>query len=110
MRRSGVRLLSPAPLGRTCAEFPWKQKERRYEEKKAAYVGLFTSLHNAAVSPSDKNSKAYALWQTKCHIFGSDEVPRISQEIVDTNNGPSEAHNKAFQELLDAIRRDLNNS
>ncbi|RUR21750.1 hypothetical protein ELY20_11005 [Legionella qingyii] len=28
-----------------------KQKERRYEEKKAAYIGLLTSLHDAAVYP-----------------------------------------------------------
>lgn len=74
-----------------------KQKERRYEEKKNAYIGLLTSLHDAAVSPSDINSKAYALWQTKCQIFGSEKVVRFAQEIVDTNNGSKEDRNKAFQ-------------
>lgn len=87
-----------------------KQKERRYEEKKAAYIGLLTSLHDAAVSPSDINSKAYALWQTKCQIFGSEKVIRFTQEIVDTNDGPKEERHKAFLSLLSAIRQDLHDS
>lgn len=87
-----------------------KQKERRYEEKKAAYIGLLTALHDAAVSPSDKNSKAYALWQTKCQIFGFSEISRLSQEIVETNEGPRELRNTAFESLLEAIRKDLNDS
>ncbi|RUR25322.1 hypothetical protein [Legionella qingyii] len=87
-----------------------KQKERRYEEKKAAYIGLLTSLHDAAVYPSDKNSKAYALWQTKCQIFGSEKVSRFSQEIVDTNDGSRDERDRAFQSLLSAIRQDLHDS
>lgn len=87
-----------------------KQKDRRYEEKKAAYIGLLTSLHDAAVTHSDANSKAYALWQTKCQIFGSSGVSKFAQEIIDTNQGPREARDKAFQSLLSAIRQDLDNS
>lgn len=87
-----------------------KQKERRYEEKKAAYIGLLTSLHDAAVNPSDKNSKAYALWQTKCQIFGSEKVIKFSQEIVDTNDGSKEERNNALYSLLNAMRQDLHNS
>lgn len=87
-----------------------KQKERKYDEKKAAYIGLLTSLHDAAVSPSDINSKKYALWQTKCQIFGSEKAIRFSQEIVDTNDGSKEERNKAFQSLLTAIREDLDKS
>ena len=87
-----------------------KQKERRYEEKKSAYFGLLSSLHDAAVSPSDKNSKAYALWQTKCQIFGSDEVIKFAQVIVDTNDGPRDKRREAFDSLLNALRHDLNNS
>ncbi|QGP52243.1 hypothetical protein PsalN5692_03751 (plasmid) [Piscirickettsia salmonis] len=32
-----------------------KKEERRYEEKKTAYVGLLTSIHDAAISASDEN-------------------------------------------------------
>ena len=85
-----------------------KQKERRYEEKKAAYIGLLTAVHDAAVRPSDKNSKAYALWLAKCQIFGSTEVSRFAQEIVRTNDSQArELRDKAFESLLDAIRKDL---
>lgn len=84
-----------------------KHKERRYEEKKSAYIGLLSSLHDAAVTPSDKNSKAYALWQTRCQIFGSDEVAEFAQKIVDTNDGSKQERSKAFQGLLNAIKRDL---
>ena len=87
-----------------------KQKERRYEEKKDAYLGLLNSLHDAAVNPSDKASKSFALWQTKCQIFGSYNVSRYAQAIVDTNDGPREERELAFQSLLDAIRKDLYNS
>ena len=87
-----------------------KKDGRRYEEKKSAYLGLLTSLHDAAVSPSDKNSKAYALWLTKCHIFGSNEVTKFAQEIVDTNDGPRDLRHVAFDKLLEAIRQDLDRS
>ncbi|QHS33958.1 hypothetical protein GW535_05400 [Piscirickettsia salmonis] len=87
-----------------------KKEERRYEEKKTAYVGLLTSIHDAAIRGSDKNSKAYALWQAKCQIFGSDKVVRFSQEMQETNNGPKELRDKAFQGLLNAIRQDLYDS
>ncbi|MDD1780680.1 hypothetical protein LRP49_05630 [Enterovibrio sp. ZSDZ35] len=87
-----------------------KQNDRRYEEKKAAHIGLLNALHDAAVKPSNENSKAYALWQTKCQIFGSSDVSKYAQEIVDTNDCPRELRDKAFNLLLDAIRKDLNNA
>ncbi|QGP57148.1 hypothetical protein PsalMR5_04605 (plasmid) [Piscirickettsia salmonis] len=58
-----------------------KKEERRYEEKKTAYVGLLTSIHDAAIRASDENSKAYALWKAKCQIFGSDKAVRFSQVL-----------------------------
>ncbi|WP_027708315.1 hypothetical protein [Zooshikella ganghwensis] len=87
-----------------------KQKDRRYEEKKTAYIGLLTALHDAAVAPSEANSKAYALWQTKCHIFGSGDVAKFAQRIADTNEGPRDARHEAYESLLRAIRQDLYNT
>jgi putative Mn2+ efflux pump MntP len=87
-----------------------KKEQRRYEEKKASYLGLLTSLHEAAVSPSDKNLKAYALWQAKCQIFGSNEVAKFTQEIIDTNYGPKDLGHVAFEKLFEAIRQDLDKS
>jgi len=70
-------------------------------------LGLLNALHQAAVAASDRNSKDYALWQTRCQLFGSPDVSRHAQEIVDTNTGPRSARDAAFAALIDAMRRDL---
>jgi hypothetical protein len=85
-------------------------RDRLYQEKREAYLGLLNALHNAATNPSDENSKAYALWQTRCALFGSTDVMMAAQEMVETNDGPSERRNAAFQKLLRAMRVDLGQS
>jgi hypothetical protein len=84
--------------------------DRWYQEKRQAYLGLLNALHDAAVEPSDQHSKAYALWQTQCSLFGSPSVMQYAQMIVDTNDAPYEERNKAFKGLLEAMRLDLRNS
>ncbi len=84
--------------------------DRLYQEKRTAYLGLLDALHNAAVQPSDENSKAYALWQTRCALFGSTEVMAAAQEMVDTNDAQMEKRNVAFHKLLRAMRVDLGQS
>ncbi|MGO9772179.1 MAG: hypothetical protein ACLPSW_22045 [Roseiarcus sp.] len=80
--------------------------DRWYQEKREAYLGLLTALHDAAVRPSDENSKAYALWQTRCELFGSPMVAKHAQRIVDTNDRRSDREN-AFRALIDAMKADL---
>jgi len=82
--------------------------DRWYQEKREAYLGLLKSLHDAAVNPSDENSKTFALWQTRCELFGSKDVAKYAQAIVDTNDGPRERRNEAFKNLLEAMKADLN--
>ncbi|WP_082044154.1 hypothetical protein [Aeromonas sp. L_1B5_3] len=84
-----------------------KRTDRQYEEKRNAYLGLLDALHKAAVEPSDAASKAYALWQTRCNLFGSEEVSLYAQRIIDTNAGPREERNEAFNCLLRAMKADL---
>ena len=81
--------------------------DRRYQERREAYLGLLTSLHKAAVEPSDENSKAYALWQTHCELFGSPEVSRYAKDIVDTNDAPRSKRDAAFRGLVETMRSDL---
>jgi hypothetical protein len=81
--------------------------DRPYAEKREAYLGLLNGLHQAAVHPSDENSKHYALWQTRCELFGSRDVAKYAQQIVDTNDAPREQRNAAFRALLDAMKADL---
>lgn len=78
-----------------------------YQEKREAYLGLLSALHAAAVSPSPSASKDYALWQTRCELFGSANVTRFAQDIVNTNIGPVEDRVRAFRRLVAAMREDL---
>jgi len=81
--------------------------DREYQEKREAYLGLLKSLHDAAIHPSDETSKAFALWQTRCELFGSKDVARYAQAMVDTNDSPREQRNEAFRNLIEAMKADL---
>jgi hypothetical protein len=54
--------------------------------------------------------QSFALWHAKCDIFGSKDVGNAAQKMIDTN---SEREKKgslrsvAYQELLSAMRKDL---
>ncbi|QUP56393.1 hypothetical protein GO998_22140 (plasmid) [Ralstonia syzygii] len=65
----------------------------QYAEMREAYIGLLDALHKAAIEPSDKNSKDFALWQTRVQLFGSKDVAAAVQGIIDTNDGPAEKRN-----------------
>lgn len=81
--------------------------DRWYQEKREAYLGLLTAIHDAAAHPSDERSKAYALWQTRCDLFGSADVSKYAQLFVDTNDGPRAEREKAFRGLVEAMRANL---
>ena len=81
---------------------------RMYQEKREAYLGLLDALHRAAVAPSNENSKNFALWQTRCDLFGSPDVSRCVQEIVHTNDNQAERRD-AFKRLIATMRADLSN-
>lgn len=80
---------------------------RWYQEKREAYLDLLSSLHSAALRPSDESSKAFALWQIRCELFGSKDVVKYAQAMVDTNDGPREQRNEAFGNLIAAMKNDL---
>jgi len=82
-------------------------QDRLYQEKREAYLGLLGALHKAAVKHSDENSKEFALWQTHCQLFGSPEVSKFAQAIVDTNDRPHPEREAAFKGLVESMREDL---
>ena len=81
--------------------------DRLYAEKREAYLGLLNALHQAAVHPSNENSKHFALWQTRCELFGSDAVAAQAQRMVETNDGPREHRDIAFRALVEAMKADM---
>ena len=80
--------------------------EKLYKEKRDAYIGLLDAIHTAAVTPSDAASKNYALWQTKCNIFGSQRVSDNAKLFAETIPGSPKRH-EAFDKLITAIRDDM---
>lgn len=82
-------------------------EDRIYHEKREAYLGLLEALYKAAVQHSDKNSKEFALWQTRCQLFGSPDVSKFAQAIIDTNDRPRVEREAAFNGLINAMREDL---
>ena len=83
-----------------------EENKRFFEEKKESYIGLLQSLHQAAVKPSEVNSKEYALWQTRVTLVGSPAVVKHAQGMVDTIPGTAE-RDKCFDGLLLEMRSDL---
>lgn len=81
--------------------------KRLYQEKREAYLGALDALHLAAVSPSDKNSKNFALWQTRIQLFGNENVAEAVQGIIDTNGGPIDRRTEFFQNMIVEMKRDL---
>ena len=81
--------------------------DRWYQEKREAYLGLITAIHDAAIHHSEEHAKAYALWQTRCDLFGSALVSKYAQLFVDTNDSPRIEREKAFRGLIEAMRSDL---
>lgn len=80
--------------------------DRLYREKREAYLGLLDALHRAAVAPSNESSKNFAVWQTRCRLFGSPDVAHYSQEMVETNENQVERE-QVFQSLIEAMKTDL---
>lgn len=83
-----------------------KFKDRVFDKKETAYLGLLEAYHDAAAKPSDKSAKNYAYWQARVDLVGSQEVTFYAQKLVDTApNSPERA--EAQDKILNAMRKDL---
>jgi hypothetical protein len=80
--------------------------ERRFQEKKAAFIGLLEAYHAAAVEPSDANSKAFAYWQLRCDLVASKEVRSAIVQIIETNDNTA-TRMLAHETLKGSMREDL---
>ena len=83
------------------------KNDRLYQEKREAYIGLLEAIRNAAVQPSDQHSMDYGLWQARCQLFGSEDVSRRAQAILDSNDAPLVEREVAFRALLASMKEDL---
>lgn len=79
---------------------------RRFQEKKEAYVGLLDSYHKAAVKNSNEAAKEFAFWQMRCELVAPDKVRKAIQEIVDSNED-TQRRQVDHEKLKEVLRKDL---
>lgn len=83
-----------------------KEKERAFQEKQTAYVGLLEAYHRAAVEGTDETSKQFAYWQMRCELVAPYQVRDAIRRIVETNDD-REGHRQADHDMKTAMRADL---
>lgn len=83
-----------------------RSKERRFEERKSAYIGLLEAYHRAAVENTELAAKNFAYWQMRCELVAPAEVRLAISKIVETNDNP-EARHIAHENLKNTLRASL---
>ena len=78
--------------------------EKRYSEKRRAYLGLLRALYANEVEGS--SPKLFGHWLNRVSLFGDPEVFRYGQQMITTDPGTPE-RKEVFRQLLSAMRRDL---
>lgn len=83
-----------------------RDKDRAFQEKQAAYVGLLEAYHRAAVEGTDETSKSFAYWQMRCELVAPFPVRDAIRRIVDTNDDRV-GRRVADRDVKNAMRADL---
>lgn len=81
-------------------------KNRNFQEKKEAYVGLLEAYHKASVENTDEAAKGFAYWQMRCELVAPESVRLAINHIVQTNDD-QRARYDAHESLKAALRADL---
>jgi len=82
-------------------------ENRKFEEKKEAFIGLLKAYHSSAVDPSEKNAKEFGYWQLRCELVASDPVRKAVQRMIDTSGDEHPDRPEAYKEFLKCLRDDL---
>ncbi len=83
-----------------------EERQRSFEERKAAYIGLLEAYHRAGVEGTEAAGKEFAYWQMRCELVSPKVVRDAIRRIVETNDDPKSRY-VAHQELEKALRNDL---
>jgi len=77
--------------------------DRRFQEKKEAYIGLLEAYKTASLQGFD-NKKEFAYWSVRCELVAPAEIVNLI-EAMKTSDYAIQA--KAFSKLKTALRKDL---
>jgi hypothetical protein len=86
----------------------WAGRDLQYKEKRETYLGLLEAIKQIGISPNDiGNKNDFSVWHMRVQLFGSKACAGAIQGMIDTKPD-SEARNKHFEDLIQAMRVDLN--
>lgn len=85
--------------------------ERRFREKKDAYVNLLLAIHQSEIERSPQAAKFVGHWTNIIDLVGSSAVRHACLKLRDTNPLPNGDHHpdrpQALGDLKSAMRTDL---
>lgn len=77
--------------------------QRKYQEKREAYLGSLDALRKCATDPNMENRKSFGYWKIRVEVFGSLEVAKAMQGMIENLNDE-----KSYNQYIELMRKDLN--
>ena len=82
--------------------------EKRYQEKREAYIGMTRALYDSEIEPGPKNEKMFGYYLNVAKIFGTKKVVIAAQKVIESKPH-SQERDFALNEFYEAMKTDLNN-
>ena len=112
-----LQLISAAGLGAIISTFiqSWlaertATKQRQFQEKKDAYVGMLSAIHKSEIEQTKEASLYAGHWINICEIVGSKSVRNCLQRHMESNPVNGKVHPdrpQVMSDLKKAMRKDL---
>ena len=83
-----------------------RTRNRRFEERKEAYVGLWVAMHRSEIEKTEEAALNVGHWVARCELVAPENVRLSVQTLVDTQPG-SVVRTSAVKKVLIAMRADL---
>lgn len=80
---------------------------RNFQEKKEAYVGLWSSHLNIEKKDDDSARRAFIYWHMRCELVAPLSVRQAIQKVIDSNDGIIADRLQSNEELREVMRKDL---
>lgn len=112
-----IQLISAAGLGAIIATITqsWLAeraaiKQRNFQEKKDAYVGILNAMHRSEIEQTSEAALYVGHWSNICEIVGSKTVRDCLKRYMESNPVEGKVHPDRPQvmgDLKEAMRKDL---
>lgn len=85
-------------------------KQRHFQEKKDAYVGMLSAIHKSEIEQTKEASLYAGYWINICEIVGSKSVRDCLKRHLKSNPVNGKVHPdrpQVMSDLIEAMRKDL---